>query len=89
MAAGSATALDVFSTSLRIMNARPLHNIAKAIELMSLPAADVESCAFVFAAVVLSMQIRFREFPVFCKTENSMKNFAFVLQENVARIETN
>lgn len=70
MAADSAMALDEFSTSLRIMNAHPLHSIAKAIELMSLPAADVESCAFVFVAVVLLMQIHFREFPVFMRCAN-------------------
>lgn len=57
-------ALDEFSTSPQITNARQPHNNAKAIELMLPPVADVESCAFVFVAVVLSMQIRFREFPV-------------------------
>lgn len=82
MAADSAVALGGFSRSLRIMNAHPLHNNAKAIELMSLPAADVESCAFVFVAVVLLMQIHFREFPVCLQT----KNICFVSLENGRRL---
>jgi hypothetical protein len=63
MAVDSAVALDESSKSLRIMNAHPLHNISKVIELASLQVVVDESCVFVFVAVVLSMQIRFREFP--------------------------
>ena len=64
MAVDSAVALDEFSMSLRTMNAHPPHNNAIAIELMSLLVDVFESCAFVFVAVVLSMQIHFRECPV-------------------------
>lgn len=64
MVADLAVALDEFSTSLQITNAHPPHNSAKAIELMLLPVVVVESCASVFVAVVLSMQIHFRECPV-------------------------
>lgn len=72
MAADSAVALDESSRLLHLMSAHRLHSNAKAIELMSLPAADVESCAFVFVAVVLLMQIRFREFPVLCNKQKSV-----------------
>lgn len=58
-----ATALDEFSTSLPKANARPLHSNAIVTESASLPADVVVSYAFVFVAVVLSMQIRYREYP--------------------------
>lgn len=64
MVVGLATALDEFSTSLRRESVRLQHNSAKAIESVWLPVVVVVSCAFAFAAVVLSMQIHFRVFPV-------------------------
>lgn len=57
-------ALGVSSTSLPIMNAHPPHNIAIMIGLMWPQAVVFVSCVFVFVAVVLSKQIRFRECPV-------------------------
>lgn len=83
MAVDSATALDEFSTSLLIMNAHPLHNIAKATELTSLLAVADESCAFVFAVVALSMQIHFREFPLKRK-EGKLQKFRTHLEVKVS-----
>lgn len=46
------------------MNARPLHSIAKVTELMWLLADAGESCASVSVVAELSMQSRFRGYPV-------------------------
>lgn len=64
MVADSAVALDGFSTSPPTMNARPLHSIAKGIELMWLLADAGESCASAAVVAGPSMQNRFRGYPV-------------------------
>lgn len=65
MAVDLVTALDEFSTLLRIMNVHRQHNNATVIELMLPLVVVAESCAFVFAVVVLLMQIHYQVFPVF------------------------
>lgn len=64
MVAVTVMVLDVSSKWLSTLNAHRLHSIAKVIESMWQPVVVCVSCAFVVVAAELSMQNRYRVYPV-------------------------